>query len=269
MGFLSKLLGGNNNDQQATAQPTDNGGLQLHKGLNLTKEQSVENLNLRKETFSLVLTKSGLNDVQARIVFVMDKSGSARSLFSSGVVQRVIDRLLPVALRMDDNGELDMYLFSSDSRAFKRLDTITESDFYQYVDREIVRKPENNFWGGTEYAPIINEIVKQYGINDPSSTPTFVIFITDGANSDRNATKEAITNAAHYPIFWQFIGLNPDESEFDFLKRLDDLKGRVIDNADFFHLNDVDKISDEVLYSRLMTEYPSWVRQARAQGILR
>lgn len=267
MSFLKNLFGGGNN--QAGVQPSAQGGLNLNKGLTLTKEESTQNLQLRKETFTLVLQKGGNELMRARLVFVMDKSGSARPLFSQGTVQRVIERLLPVALRLDDDGELDMYLFSSDSNAYKRLDSITERDFYNYVNREILGRPENNFWGGTHYAPIINEIVQQYGINKPSSDPTLVIFITDGANSDRNNTKEALTRAAHYPIFWQFIGLNDDEDEFEFLQRLDDLKGRVIDNADFFHLNDIDEISDEDLYFRLMTEFPDWIRQARQQGILR
>lgn len=272
MSFFKGLFGGNNNQggaQQVSAQPSNGGGVALNKGLTLSKEEATQALQLRKETFTLVLQKGGNEQLRARIVFVMDKSGSARPLFSQGTVQRVIERLLPVSLRLDDDGELDMYLFSSDSKAYKRLDSITDRDFYDYVNRQILGRPENNFWGGTHYAPIINEIVQHYGINKPSTDPTLVIFITDGANSDRTDTVKALTNAAHYPIFWQFIGLNEDEDEFKFLQKLDDLKDRVIDNADFFQLNDIDEISDEDLYFRLMTEFPGWINQARKQGILR
>ncbi|WP_240416621.1 vWA domain-containing protein [Paenibacillus periandrae] len=262
MSFLKGLFGGGNKNQGGSELPQKN-------HVNLAKDQALENLSIRKETFKIVLEKSGNTTSQARVVFVMDKSGSSRALFKNGVVQRVIERLLPVALRMDDNGELDMYLFSSDSNAYKRLNSITETDFFQYVDREILGKRENNFWGGTEYAPIMEEIVQQYGINDPSNFPTLVLFITDGANSDKNKTKSALIKAAHYPIFWQFIGLNEDADEFEFLQRLDDLRGRVVDNANFFQLNDIDKISDEDLYFRLMNEFPNWVQEVKRQEILR
>lgn len=243
--------------------------MNLSKGISLTKEETMQNLELRKKTFTVVLEKTGTPNAKARVVFVMDKSGSTRSLFKEGIVQRVIERLLPMALRMDDNGELDMYLFSSDPNAYKRLDSVTEQDFYQYVDREILGKKENNFWGGTEYAPVMQAILDQYGIHDPASIPTLVIFLTDGANSDKAATKRVITQAAQYPIFWQFIGLNQKEEKFDFLQRLDDLKGRIVDNANFFQLNDLDEITDEDLYARLMAEYPSWIQEVKRLGILR
>jgi hypothetical protein len=278
MNFFKSLLGNkgqeNQGNQGGSFQPTaeslnPNKTLDLKKSLMLTKAESTQLLDLRKEEFTLVLRKKGVEGILARIVLILDKSGSARPLYNEGTFQRVVDRLLPIAMNLDDNGELDMYLFSSDNKAFKKLQSITERDFYQYVQREILGKPENNFWGGTEYAPIMREIVQQYGINDPSSIPTFVMFITDGANTDRTATKEILTKAAHYPIFWQFIGLNKNEDEFEFLQALDDLKGRVIDNADFFQLNDIDEIDDDFLYNRLMTEFPSWIQQAKSQGILK
>ena len=53
---------------------------------------------------------------------------------------------------------------------------------------------------------------------------------------------------------------------FDFLQKLDDLSGRVIDNADFFHLNDLASISDEQLYDRLLTEFLGWLKQEKEKG---
>ena len=53
------------------------------------------------------------------------------------------------------------------------------------------------------------------------------------------------------------------------LRELDDLQGRVVDNADFFALDDMDAVSDEELYDRLFNEYPKWLREARQKGIVR
>lgn len=67
-------------------------------------------------------------------------------------------------------------------------------------------------------------------------------------------------------MFIQFIGIGYES--FSFLKGLDDLPGRYLDNANFFAANDIDRISDEKLYERLMNEYPIWLDQARQKGLV-
>lgn len=52
------------------------------------------------------------------------------------------------------------------------------------------------------------------------------------------------------------------------MRELDDLQGRYLDNADFFALDDLDQFSDEDLYDRLFDEYPKWLREAKARGIV-
>ena len=64
-----------------------------------------------------------------------------------------------------------------------------------------------------------------------------------------------------------FVGVG--NANFGILERLDDLEGRRVDNADFFSLSDLKMISDDELYERLLGEYPSWLRDAAAAGILR
>lgn len=233
--------------------------------VSLTKEQAVVTLKKREEAFAISLKKNSAADLTARVAFVVDQSGSARPYYKNGVIQQAVERLLPVALRLDDNRELDMWLFASGSKAYKRLPSITEQDFYQYVDREIMGKKENQIWGGTEYEPVMSDVIRKYIEEDPSPVPALVIFLTDGANSDRNATKKTLIEASKHGIFWQFIGLGKEE--FPFLERLDELKNRFIDNANFFSINDLDELNDEELYDRLMNEYPQWREEAKAKGI--
>lgn len=72
-------------------------------------------------------------------------------------------------------------------------------------------------------------------------------------------------------MFWQFVGFGDDE--FKFLRKLDDLpvpRKRAIDNADFFPAGPEPKsIADDDLYRRLMNEFPGWLTDARAAGIVR
>ena len=97
------------------------------------------------------------------------------------------------------------------------------------------------------------------------SIPTFVLFITDGANSDKAAAKAVLTEASRYNIFWKFLGIG--KTSFEFLEKLDDLKGRYIDNANFININDLGALSDNTLYSYLLTEYNDWLSLCRSHGI--
>ena len=45
---------------------------------------------------------------------------------------------------------------------------------------------------------------------------------------------------------------------------------RPIDNSDFFAVGtDPTTMTDSTLYNRLMTEFPTWLAQARQMGIVR
>ena len=57
--------------------------------------------------------------------------------------------------------------------------------------------------------------------------------------------------------------------QFIFLKALDELPGRVVDNANFFEVKQINTISDEQLYNQLLQEFPSWISKAKNLGILR
>lgn len=253
--------GGGQSSSQPLQTQSSRQSIPTNNGLHLRKEEAVQQLNLRKETFEISLRKKNLDNVFARVAVAMDDSGSMESLYKRGTVQSVLERLLPVALKFDDNAELDMWLFAN---SFKRLPSITEEDFFDYVNREVMKRAS---WGGTNYAPIIRDIVKKYAQQEPSPIPTFVLFLTDGENSDRGEAERAINEASRYNIFFQFIGLGNEN--FRFLKKLDEMEGRYIDNANFFEIRDINRISDDQLYDLLLTEYPMWEKEAKRIGLLR
>jgi hypothetical protein len=126
--------------------------------------------------------------------------------------------------------------------------------------------------GRTNYHWAINAVAEHYE-KSGATDPAFVIFQTDGAPTSKAAAEKALCEAARLPIFWQFVGFgNPEGKGFDFLRKLDDLAvpdKRVIDNAGFFHAGLEPKaLSDADLYRELMVEFPEWLNEARAAGIL-
>lgn len=230
-------------------------------------------LQLRKQIVLDLKKKSGLNEQKASVVLVLDKSGSMTNLYKNGFVQRLVERVLPVGLGFDDDGEVELYVFHS--QAYRHKQPISEHSVGSIVG-DVIRQYS---YEATEYAKPIELILDQ--IIGPKSSgfmglgkkerpskkllnPVFVIFITDGENSDKSSTEEILREASNYPIFFQFVGIGRET--FSFLRKLDDLNGRVIDNANFFQANDLDRMSDEDLYEKLMTEFPTFVNEIRSKG---
>jgi len=94
-----------------------------------------------------------------------------------------------------------------------------------------------------------------------------VLFFTDGGFSKKREIISLMKKAARLPAFWQFVGIG--KNDFGVLNKLDEMSGRVVDNVGFFPVTDIDSIDDAELYRRLLSEFPDWLRAARAAGILR
>lgn len=219
MGFLGKLFGKKENDtieNTVTQQITTEKDLQNQNDeesnspmmpIDMSKHQ--ENLN----TVLINMSKDNKIDMTkhvARVALAMDYSGSMSNLFRNGSVQETVSRLLPIALRFDDNGELESWLFSNGS---ERLAAVTKDNYSTYV-RKVMNKA-NMSMGGTNYAPVLKEMVSYYKDIEPSEVPAFIIFITDGENWDTNETNKIVKELSNYNMFVQFIGIG-DES-FNYL----------------------------------------------------
>lgn len=215
-------------------------------------------VNLDKCLINLSKTKGvDMGTHRAKVAAVIDFSGSMRSLYKNGAVQRTLNRLVPLGLRFDDNGELDVWIFHD---GYKRLDGMELSNFETYVNEVIMGSGER--FGMTSYSPVLKDVMRKYIDEEPSSYPAFVIFITDGSNDDKRKTDEVIRLSSKYNMFVQFVGLGNDDA-FTYLKKLDDLTGRVVDNTGFIEVSDFDKLTDDELYNKLLEQYIDWLKVMR------
>lgn len=229
--------------------------------LNLSKEESLNLLDLRKTTVANICESiPDLQNMRARVALVLDFSGSMGSMYKDGTVQAAIERIMPIASQFDDDGELDLWIFEN---SYRRLESVNMNNFYGMAKKIY----EEYSMGGTNYCPVMRDVVRKYTEEDRSYLPAYVFFLTDGDNSDKSTTQNLIKTTCKEPIFWQFIGLGTDSMKF--LEKLDDMKGRSIDNADFFRLPKPNHISDEDLYAKIFNEYPEWVKTVRQKGIIK
>lgn len=183
----------------------------------------------------------------------MDKSGSMSSLYENGEVQSILTRLLPFALQFDDNGELDVYVFSNNCHRVKV--PMTESNYETYVRDHILGKFS---YGGTEYAPAVEKTDSDYNDKASKMLPSLIFFITDGENSDASATNRAIVESSKHGVFYQFIGIG--NSSFKYLEALDNLDGRACDNTGFMTVKDFEKADNVQVFTESLTDYVPWLK---------
>lgn len=229
------------------------------------------------------LAKVGLQGHRARVCLVLDISGSMSGLYRKGLVQRFAERILALGCRFDSDGDIDVFLFGKNVH---QPEPMGLSNWTGYVEKVIDRHPLE---GDTRYGAAMAAVRRHYFPDaaggertslHAAPLPVYVMFLTDGSTSDQPMTERQLRWSSREPIFWQFMGIGKGkkskskrlvdfaDSDFPFLEKLDELSGRLIDNADFFSVASPDEHSDSALYDLLMTEYPAWIGQARRHGLL-
>lgn len=241
----------------------------LGKKIYLEKKDRVQKLVLEKaphlidltKKVTVVLEKKQMQKVISRVVVVLDKSGSMNHQYRNGDVQRAMDKLLPIALMFDDDGELDTWAFAERAAHLSEI-SLNNINGYLTKERGGWRK-----WdiGGINNEPcVMQEIIDIYG---SSKLPVYIIFISDGGIYKKGPIKKIIIESSKYPIFWQFVGIGG--SNYGILEELDEMEGRIVDNANFFSIDNINSLSDEVLYEKLLNEFPIWLKEASSKGIIK
>lgn len=254
-------------DEAPAAQPSSEDAVRTvpnEAKLSLEKRQT---LDMRKKQVAIVLLSKGATGVRARIILVIDKTGSMQRQYQSGTVHRVVERMVAVATQIDDDGSLEPYLYA---RQFLRPPDIEVHTAEEWAQTYLHLLGEH---GGFDYKsignsndelPIMAEIIST--LQRGQAMPTLVLFFTDGGFAKKAEITSLMRQASGLPAFWQFVGLG--RANYGLLRDLDNLEGRMLDNAGFFELDDIDKVDDAELYSRLLSEFPSWLTAARAAGVV-
>ncbi|WP_405502349.1 VWA domain-containing protein [Streptomyces niveus] len=213
------------------------------------------------------LRKHGMSGQRAAVYLVLDYSGSMREYYQDGSVQAFADRVLALSANLDDDGVVPAVFFSTG------VDCETDialADHRGRIDRIVAGL---GHMGKTSYHLAMDAVIDHY-LDSGSTAPALVVFQTDGGPINKLAAERYLCKAAELPLFWQFVGFgNKRSSQFNFLSKLDELavpQKRAVDNAGFFHAGlDPREVPDDVLYDRLVAEFPQWLGAARARGIVR
>ncbi|MGY2007942.1 vWA domain-containing protein [Nocardia gipuzkoensis] len=224
-------------------------------------------LDLRKRAVAKVLIDKDAFGIRARVVLVIDKTGSMKRQYHDQVVHRVVQRMIPVATQLDDDGTLEAYLYAL---SFAKLPDITVEHgdewtrTFLHLNGTHAGIDYDRLGGRNDELPIMRDVIDSLR---PGGRPTLVLFFTDGGFAKKREIAALMREASQLPAFWQFVGLG--RANYGLLRTLDELSDRAVDNAGFFALDDIDQVDDGQLYARLLGEFPDWLRAARTAGILR
>lgn len=236
-------------------------------------------LTKRVESVGIVLAKRGVTKAPPiRVGLALDVSGSAEWMYTNGTMQETVNRVQAVALKFDDNGELDMWAFSN---ATTQLPAATADDEGTYLGQHINYQTIPTLWRGTEYGPCIESVTSYYypdtqakkkgffgnlfsGGKPATSAPTeaqlpaMLLFVTDGDANDKEFTESVLTKISEDKsknIFFMMVGVG-SASSFAFLKHLDKMHA----NVGYVNLAAL-TISDDELYDKLVSQkFADWIR---------
>lgn len=265
-----------------SAAGRDEPSIRLTKGEENLPVDMRKRLSLRKQQIAVSLTKHGLAKLTARVILVLDASGSMSGLYTRGTVAGVTERMAAVAAQLDDDGEMQAWTFASNPA---RLPDLVVGELPEWLALHVRvgqvslfgrKKPPKGLLPGqvdmravgiqNEEQKVIAE-VRAFVRDHPVPDPTLVLFFSDGGVYRNDEIERELRAAVEEPVFWQFIGLG--RSQYGVLERFDTLPGRRVDNVGFFAADDIEKVPDAELYDRLLSEFPSWLTAARQLGILR
>ncbi|WP_193474282.1 VWA domain-containing protein [Streptomyces griseomycini] len=266
----------------AAAQPSHprTDAPRLTKGEERLPVDMRKRLSLRKEQVAVSLRKHGATGVTARVILVLDASGSMSFLYSKGVVADVVERMAAVAAQLDDDGEMQAWTFASNPA---RLPDLRLGELPEWLRLHVRVGEMSLFRRGrkkgldprqvdmrevgiqNEEQKVIAE-VRAYVRENPVSVPTLVLFFSDGGVYRNAEIERQLREAVEEPVFWQFVGLG--RSNYGVLERFDTLPGRRVDNVGFFAIDDISTVPDPELYDRLLSEFPMWITAAGRAGIL-
>lgn len=209
------------------------------------------------------LEKKNLLGVTARIALVLDASGSMDHQYKRGDVQKVVDRLMPLAINFDNDGSFECWAFAQKTT---QLDDVTLNNVSNFINT--TQHGWRNWSVGARYNEEIAAIqaVLDFYKKFDDNLPVYVLFISDGGVGNARQMQRILSDAAQLPIFWQFVGIGG--RNYGVLEKLDDMTGRVVDNCNFFALDTITSIADDKLYELLLEEFPDWLQQARQKNIV-
>lgn len=228
--------------------------------LDLAKKQEIVRLTLEKRKVPTGIIMA--------VKLMLDVSQSTQDMFYRGVMQELVDRLIPVGMRFDDNQSLEAYAFSDKVQQVK---DIKPEHFGSYVNSVFIPQIKSNvLWGGTKYSVALNALAEDIkpqevgflkklfgGKKVEGQPPAFVMFVTDGDTQyDEAEAENELIRLGALNCYVMLVGVG--RLRFNFLERM----AQKYDHVGFVSFPNLDKTTDEEMYNALLSEeLCNWIKK--------
>lgn len=218
-------------------------------------------LDKKAEKVGIILAKKGINTAPIlRVGIAIDISGSMQGFYNNGALQTAFDQMMGVAVKFDDNGELDVFQFNQDC---KYVGTSSPNDYTDYIKKNI------SINGGTNYSPIVREALKFFFEEKKSggfmgfgkkteavnNSPVLMLVLTDGEPNDARQTEKMISDTQSKNIYWHFVGIGGDRRSFPTIAHIAD----ALPNVGEVYLPRLNMTDDEIYDQLICDELIEWV----------
>ncbi len=201
-----------------------------------------------------------MEGLTAKVALVIDACAAMRPLYEDGTVRSIVNKTVPLALGFDDDGVLDMWYFAS---KFRKMPPVNAGNYTNMTPHQL-KQLSDDIGSGAHIPRVMKDVIQEY---KASAVPAFVLFFLRGGILRSGAIQKLLVESSSMPIFWQFIGLGSEG--FGVLNALDTIRGRKCDNANFFTVANFGSVPDGELFRRMLSTFPVWLSDAKANGIIR
>lgn len=235
---------------------------------------------MRKKADRMIKT-AGIPDGQLfKVKLLADRSGSLGWAWSGGQMNDFTNSVLALTTALDDDGDLDAYVFHSGAEKLK--EKIELSNFDGALSRLCGDTPPSGGGGRlfgrmrqatTSIQPIPfgstnlwdgMELVMSDTRKETDGLPTLCIVATDGAPNV--PVEELLKRSSEIdPIFWSFMFIGNDEHGWRYLQKLDNMPGRTRDNSGAFK---GDPAAGGANYLDIIRDVPGWLQSVKAAGMV-